>query len=147
MTQEFTNTQIIDIEFNEQARRALKQSGNAGGLASVIYRDLKLVRLYDAKGRYVYDFNLAKGTIAYKTVERYAMDEATKKMVKRFMIKDMMPLFVMGGLIVVVFVAFVVSGIGSNKAQKQTPTEKNIDAKTIDTNKSTLVIDSLGRVR
>ena len=143
MTQNFTYIQTIDSDFNEQARSALKKSGDAGGLSSVIYRDSKKVCLFDISGKYIYDFDLINGTITYRAGKSYAMDDKTKKMVKRFMIKDMIPLIVIGASAVIVFSLFVVGGIGANKTQKQPQPKQSVDTTINKDSKSVFVVDTI----
>ena len=134
-------------EINAEARNALKTSGNNGGLSGVIYKEEKQVKLFDASGLYIYDFNLNKGTIRYEAQEEYPMDDKTKKAVKRYIIKDMSPLLILGAF-AMAFIAFVaVSSSKASKLRKAEAVKAEQAIKANDDLKSTFVVDSLQKTR
>lgn len=76
-------------EFNNTARQALINSGNVNSnFSRKIMRKFKLVRLYYPNDEVAYDFSLEKGDIQCNSFTRYAMDNCTKRLVRKLLIKD-----------------------------------------------------------
>jgi len=139
---------MTDKEINEEARNALKNAGNPGGLSGVVYRgDRKQVKLFDHSGFYIYDFDLIKGTIKYRAQEEYSMDDETIKVVKRYIIKDMYPFLFICAFAVAMVVFVAISGSRANKLQKASENKTEQSVQTNEDLKSTLVIDSIQKTR
>jgi hypothetical protein len=138
---------MTDKEINEEARNALKNAGNPGGLSSVIYKDTKQIKLFDNSGFYIYEFNLAKGTVKYRSKEEHPMDDKTKKAAQRYIIKDMSPLLILCAFAVAFMVFVAISSSKASKLQKSGSTQTEQAVKANEDLKSTLVVDSVQKVR
>ena len=144
---------MTDENFNEQARRALAMADRheLNGLSSSIYKDDKVVRLYDGNGDYVYDFYVNEGRIRYKLKTDYKMEDLTKKMALRFIRRDNSFIIV---FVVIISALFALTMFGKHESAnlqngKDSAKQKfaNEAQKQQDTNKIFLLNDTLQKTK